>query len=139
MSQQTGRLLLIKRATGTPGQYTTVCGFLARSLAINNNMVETTVPKCATPEDKVSASLVYGVQSMQFQGSGKYDNDAIGKQVAGDAFNQVTAEYQVIVPGLGAFVGSFLIESYTFSGEGEGNMDFECTFRMSGDGAFTAE
>lgn len=140
MTQQTGRLLLIKRGNGgSPEQFTTVCGFLARTFAINNNMVDVTTPDCVTPSNKVKEALEYGIQSIQFNGSGKFDNDTVGKAVAADAFNQVKTNYQVIVPGWGDFIGQFLVENFQFSGEAEGNLDFDSTFRNSGGAAFTAE
>ncbi|WP_119270857.1 phage tail tube protein [Taklimakanibacter deserti] len=140
MSQQTGRLLLIKRGDGGgPEQFTTACGFLARTFAINNNMVDTTTPDCVTPSNKVKESLVYGIQSLQFSGGGKFDNDAVGKAIAAAAFNQTSGNYQVVVPGWGTFEGAFLVENFSFSGEAEGNMDFEATFRLTGAATFTAE
>ena len=139
MTQQTGRALLIKVEGNTPGQYVTACGFLARSHSINNNMVDSTVPDCVTPTNKVDENTVYGIQSQQFTGSGKFDNDAVGKQVANAALNQTVLVAEVIVPGWGSIVGNWNVENFSFSGEVEGNLDFEATFRLKGTGTFTAE
>lgn len=140
MSQQTGRLLLIKRGDGAGSeQFVTACGFKARTFNINNNMVDVTVPDCVTPSNKVNEALVYGIQSMQFSGSGFFDNDAVGKAIAAAAVNQTSGNYQVVVPGWGTFEGAFLIEGFQFSGAEEGNMEFEATFRKTGAVTFTAE
>lgn len=139
MSQQSGRELLIKMGNGaTPEVFSTVCGFDARSFVINNNFVDATVPECDTPEGIVNESGAYGVQSMTFSGSGKFDNDTAGITLANAARQQVAANYQVIVPGWGTFLGPFFIESMNLAGAKEGNMDFEASFRANGALTFTA-
>ncbi len=138
MAQQVGRSLLIKRGDGaSPEQFTTVCGFKARTFQINNNIVDVSVPDCVTPSGKVPEASVYGVQGLQFSGSGFFDNDAVGLAIAAAAFNQTAGNYQVIVPGVGTYAGSFLIENFQWSGEMQGNMEFEATFRLTGTGTFT--
>ena len=139
MSQQSGRALLIKIEGNTPGQYVALCGFKARNFPIANNIVDRTVPDCVAPTGKVVEKSTYGIQSIRFSGSGIFDNDAVGKQVANAAFNQTALNCQVIVPGWGDVVGSWLVENFDFSGAEEGNMDFESAFRLDGTGAFTAE
>lgn len=145
MAQQIGRSLLIKMGNGAVSEtFTTVCGFDARSFVINNNFVDTTVPDCNTPSGTVYESGTYGVQSLVFSGSGKFDNDTVGLQLANAARQQSAnsgysgLNYQVIVPGWGTFQGVFIIESFSLSGAKEGNMDFEATFRSSGALTFTA-
>jgi TP901-1 family phage major tail protein len=140
MAQQTGRGLLIKKGDGgTVEVFTTVCGLLARSFSVNNNTVDVTVPDCIVPTGRVIESMVYGVQSLQFSGSGLFDNDIVGKAVSNAALNQTLSNYQIIVPGWGTFQGSFIIESLSFSGDKEGNLEFEATWRLSGAVTFTAE
>ncbi len=130
MSQQSGRELLIKMViAGVP---TTVCGFDARSFVINNNFVDATVPDCNTPDGIVNEAGAYGVQSMVFSGSGKFDSDTAGLLLANAARQQTAYTYDVIVPGWGTFRGEFLIESVNLAGAKEGNMDFEATFRANG-------
>jgi len=139
MAQKLGRELLIKIGNGaTPETFTTVCGFDARSLNINNNFVDSTVPSCNIPSGIVEESGVYGVQSMVFSGSGKFDNDSAGVALADAALLQSTSgsnpsiNFQVLVPGWKTFTGPFLIESFNLSGSKEGNADFEATFRKGG-------
>ena len=145
MAQKSGRELLIKMGNGAVSEtFTTICGFDARSFVLNNNFVDTTVPDCNTPSGTVYESGVYGVQSLVFSGSGKFDNDTAGLALANAARLQSTnsgysgLNYQVIVPGWGTFQGVFVIESLNLSGAKEGNMDFEATFRSSGAPTFTA-
>lgn len=139
MAQQTGRTLLIKKGDGaSPEVFTTVCGFLARSFTINNNLVDVSVPDCITPDNPVVQTMVYGVQALGFNGTGLFDNDAVGKAVANAARSQTTSNYQIIVPGWGTFQGAFIVETFNFSGDRDGNMEFEATFRANGTISFTA-
>ena len=139
MAQQTGRTLLIKKGDGaSPEVFTTVCGFLARSFTINNNLVDVSVPDCITPDNPVVQTMVYGVQALGFNGTGLFDNDAVGKAVANAARSQTTSNYQIIVPGWGTFQGAFIVETFNFSGDRDGNMEFEATFRANGTITFTA-
>lgn len=144
MAQQIGRSLLIKRGDGaTPEVFTTLCGLLARSFSINNNMIDVTVPDCITPAGKVTESMVYGVQSLSFTGSGLFDNDAAGIAFMNAARNQSTGNWQIIIPGWGTFQGPFVIESVSFSGDKDGNEGFTATWRANPTTAspisFTAE
>lgn len=132
MAQQIGRGLLIKRGDGaTPEVFTTLCGLLARSFSINNNMVDTTVPDCITPTGKVTESMAYGVQSIQFTGSGLFDNDAAGIAFLNAVRNQTVGNWQIVVPGWGTFQGPFVIEGTTISGDKEGPEEFTGTWRAS--------
>jgi TP901-1 family phage major tail protein len=138
MAQQTGRLLMIKRETATPGTYEYCAGIRARSFEINNNMVDSTVADIADLAGIVQEAVVYGIQSMNFSGAGLFDNVTVGKAVATDAINQVAKNYQVIVPGLGTFTAEFKLESFKLSGDTEGEMEFDTTFRKSGAVTFAA-
>lgn len=139
MAQKSGRELLIKIGNGAASEtFTTVCGFDARSFVINNNFVDATTPSCNIPSGIVEESGVYGVQSMVFSGSGKFDNDSAGIALADAALLQsktgdnASINFQVIVPGWKTFTGPFLIESFNLSGAKEGNADFEASFRKVG-------
>lgn len=143
MSQQVGRLLAIKVGDGaSPNEaFSFGCGFTTQQFQINNNMVDITTPDCANPANIPKEKLTYGIQSIQFTGSGKADNAASNLGFHNAARQQLTKNYQIIVPGWGMFQGPFLIESLNLSGEQEGNMDFEATFRCADGTAiiFTAE
>lgn len=139
MAQQTGRLLLIKMGDGgTPEVFTAVCGFKARSFSLSNNEVDTTVPDCNDPGGVVQKTSVAGISDRTFSGSGLFDNDAVGKAVADAARLGSINNYQVIVPGYGSFLGPYVITDFQWSGDMEGNMEFQATFKPSGALAFTA-
>jgi TP901-1 family phage major tail protein len=139
MTQQKGRLLLLKRGDGGGTEaFATVCGITTRSISVNNNEVDVTVPDCSTPGDKVLANTAYGIQTLEVSGEGKFTSEAAHKAVANDALNQATGNYQVVVPGWGTFTGAVFIGSYELSGETEGDMDFSISLRLN-DHTFAAE
>jgi len=129
MAQELGRALVIKRDSGG-GSYVFVCGFRTPSFQINNNLVDVSVPDCDDPLQVVLESMAFGIQTMQFSGSGLFDSDEVGQAVADDCLNQVDDQnYQVIVPGWKTFTGIWIVESINWNGSVEGNLEFEATFR----------
>jgi TP901-1 family phage major tail protein len=139
MTQQKGRTLLLKRGDGGGTEaFATVCGITTRSISINNNEVDVTVPDCSTPGDKVLAKTAYGIQTLEFSGDGMFTDEAAHKNMSNDALNQALGNYQVVVPGWGTFEGAIFIGSYELSGETEGNMGFSVSIRLN-DFTFTAE
>lgn len=132
MTQQKGRLLLLKRGDGGGSEsFATVCGFTTRTLRISNNEVDVTVPDCATPGNKVLAETAYGIQTLEFSGDGKFTSDSGHLDFANDTLDQATGNYQVVVPGWGTFTGAVFIGSYEPSGETEGNMEFSCSIKLN--------
>ncbi|WP_298958373.1 phage tail tube protein [uncultured Roseibium sp.] len=136
-----GRLLLLKIGDGaTPTEaFTNGCGFRARNFTINNNVVDTTKPDCASPGDTVRYSGEYGIQTLTFSGSGESSDDTQNKRLMNAAREQTDLNQQVVVPGWGTFEGATLIGSFEFSGEAEGTMEFSCDITMTGAITFTAE
>lgn len=139
MSQQTGRLLLIKMGDGaSPEVFTSVCGFRARNFNMSNSEVDTTVPDCEDPGGPVQKTSIPGIADRTFSGSGLFDNDEVGKDVADAARLGTVNTFQVIVPGYGTFEGPYIVTEFTFDGEMEGNLGFSATFKPSGALTFTA-
>lgn len=140
MASSKGRLLLLKIGDGaSPEVFTNGCGFRARTFAINNNVVDTTVPNCSSPGDTVVYSGEYGIQTVTFSGSGESSDDTQNLLLMNAARQQTALNCQVVVPGWGTFEGSVLIGNFEFSGEVEGTMEFSCDITMTGTISFTAE
>lgn len=140
MAQQKGRELLIKRGDGAVAEvFSSVCGIDARSITINNNLVDATVPDCAVPGGVVAEYQQYGVQSIGFTGSGIWTSSAAEKAVGADVIAQTAHNYQVIIPGFGTFQGETIIESLQLSGGKEGSESFDATWRFRGTVLFTPE
>lgn len=140
MAQKLGRTLVIKRGNGlSPESFVYTCGFRSRNFSMSVNEVDTTVPDCADPSLAVQKTSIGGIVDRTFSGSGLFDNDAVSKLVADDARLARVTNYEVTVPGYGAFKGPFILTDFQFTGDMEGDMEFSVTFKPSGALTFTAE
>lgn len=131
MAQQNAKELVIKRgnADGPPETFSFVCGIRTRSMSMSNAQIDTTVPSCTDPSLPIVATARPGRQTIQFSGDGLFDNDAVGKAVADDSRVQnITQNYQVIVPGYGTFEGPFFVADFEWSGDQEDPLAFSATW-----------
>ncbi|MEM1375873.1 MAG: phage tail tube protein [Pseudomonadota bacterium] len=133
-----GRELIIKVTDGASA-FNTVCVTEARSLTINNNMIDISKPDCANPANKLVYAAQHGMQRVSFQGDGAFVNNAAKKRVMGNALNQTTEAYQVIIPGWGTLQGDAQLETAGFNGAKEGELQASFTATFTGAITFTAE
>lgn len=140
MSQQKGRLLLIKVGDGgTPTEvFTNLAGLRTRSFNLGVNEVDTTVPDTDNPENVVQRTVTSGVRTQTFSGDGLFDNVAQSKTAVDAARLGTPLNCQVVVPGYGTFEGPFIISGFEFSGDMEENLGFSATFSASDTLGFTA-
>ena len=124
MAAQKGREMLLKLATATIG------GMQTTSMQFG----ETTVD--VTTFDSTSAwrELLQwaGVKSMSVSGSDVFKDTAAENAVRTDAFNGTFGAWDIVVPGLGTFSGSFHIDSLEYSGQHDGEVKFSLTLSSSG-------
>ncbi|NTG48970.1 phage major tail protein, TP901-1 family [Agrobacterium rhizogenes] len=138
--QQTGRLLLIQIGDGaSPEAFTNLCGLTTRNFNLSANEVDTTTPDCVNPGDTPQKTSDAGILSRTFTGQGKYvkganTNAFMNRVINGEKFNAT-----VIVPGLGSFVGPWIVTNFELGGEMEGTMTFNGTWTAAGKLTFTAE
>ncbi|WP_310619685.1 phage tail tube protein [Flexibacterium corallicola] len=138
MAEQQGRILLLKiKSDG--GSYDQVCGIKSRSLSVSNNMSDTTTADKDDASKKLSSSSIYGIQSVALSGSGISQSDDVLKTLNEAALGPSALETQVVVPGIGTYEGSALIETFEFTGELEEALGFSISLKMSGEVTFTAE
>jgi predicted secreted protein len=140
MPQHKGRLLLVKIGDGaSPEVFANVCGIQTRSFNLSATEVDTTIPDCVNPGNAVVRTAEPGIVNRTFSGSGKFVSGATS-DILMDHVNAATVfNAQVVVPGLGEYEGSWMVSEFEFSGEMEGNMDFNATFVAAGPLEFTAE
>lgn len=138
--QQIGRTLLIQIGDGeSPEVFSNLCGLTTRSFNMSANEVDTTVMDCTTPANTPQKTAEPGIKNRTFSGSGKFIAGASSSAFIGYVNDAVKFNAKVIVPGLGTYTGPWFVSDFTFSGELEGNMDFEATFVAAGVLAFVAE
>ncbi|MBL0934841.1 MAG: phage tail protein [Rhizobiaceae bacterium] len=143
MSQQIGRLLLIKIGDGNtdpgPEVFSNLCGIVTRSFNMSANEVDTTIPDCTNPENTPQRTVEPGIKNRTFSGSGKFVKSANTTAFMQHVIDATKFNAEVVVPGLGEFTGEWMVSEFEVSGEQEGNMDFSATFVAAGALTFTAE
>lgn len=138
MSQQLGRLLLIKIKTA-PSTFDNLCGMKTRSFNLSANEVDTTTPNCLNPGGPVQKTAEPGIVNRTFSGSGAFVSGSTQAVLMGHVRAGEKFEAQVIVPGEGTYEGWWMVSDFEFSGEMEGNMEFSATFGAAAALSFTAE
>lgn len=145
MAAQRGKDLLLK--IDVSGTYTTIGGLRSTSITINDEAIDIT-----TKEDNGHRVLLAGggVNSVSVSGSGVFTDaasetalfDAMYDQhntsagatgETGDA-TQTAAfqDFQIIVPALGTFTGTFMIASLEYAGEHTGEATYNVTLESAG-------
>ncbi|MBC7280036.1 phage tail tube protein [Hoeflea sp.] len=131
-----GRSLVIARYTA-PDTYAAICVTEARSLTINNEVVDITKPDCTTPGGKLAYAAQYGIQKFSFSGAGAYVNATAQKAVIADAVAQTVTEYQITVPDVGVFVGDGLLTTTNLAGDKTNEMQADFAIELTGTITFT--
>lgn len=142
MSQQKGRLLLIQIGDGaTPGPevFKNLCGLNTRSFNMSANEVDTTITDCVNPENTPQRTAEPGIKNRTFSGAGKLVKSPEMTAFMEHVNDATVFNAKVIVPGLGTYTGPWFVSEFEFSGESEGNLDFNATFVAAGPLAFVVE
>lgn len=140
MSQQKGRLLLIKIGNGgSPETFANLCGLNTRSFNLSANEIETTVPNCDNPGDAVQRTVEPGIVQRTFTGSGKFLSGGTQATLLAHVRAATVFNAQVLVPDEGTYEGAWMVSDFEFSGEMEGTMEFSATFSAAGPLTFTPE
>ncbi|MGJ8570428.1 MAG: phage tail tube protein [Hoeflea sp.] len=126
-----GRNIIIARYTA-PATYAAICVTAARSLTINNELVDITKPDCTTPGGKLASAVQYGIQKLSYSGAGAYVSSAAQKAVIADGVAQTVTEYEITVPDVGVFVGDGLLNSIDLSGDMTNEMQANFSIELSG-------
>jgi predicted secreted protein len=142
MAKQNPDLFLIKIGDGAdPVVYSNLCGLASRSLTVGGDAVDVTTIDCAANGTNAWADQAHGIRSMSVSGSGYFENKTqtaslIDNKLAGDGIDDFT----VVVPGLGSFVGRFLIGELGIAAEvGGGAVSMDMSLSSTGTVVFTAE
>lgn len=142
MAKQNPDLLLLKLGDGAePEVFATLCGLNSRNLTLDGETIDVTTIDCTGSGGKLFREMMAGVSQVSFSGSGFFENKAqtttlVNSKLTGTG----VLNYQVIVPGLGAFEGPFIIDSLGVAGElNGGGVTMEMALSSSGTIAFEAE
>ena len=133
MAAQRGKALLLK--IDISGTMTTVGGMRSTSMTLNDEAVDITNKDSGSFRELLPAG---GIQSMTITASGVF-TDSTAEQTLRSAYGTSTFKsYNVIVPDLGTYAGTFMIASLEYAGEYNGEATYSVTLESSGSITFSA-
>jgi len=133
MAAQKGSSLLLKIGSGSPVSYATVGGLRSTSITMNDEAVDVTNKDSAGVRTLLAQG---GVNSMSVSGSGVF-TDAASEATLRSAFNAATfSSFQIVIPELGTYTGSFMVASLEYAGEYNGEVTYSVTLESSGSVSF---
>ena len=133
MAAQRGAEMLIK--IDNSGSKQTVAGLRSTTLTLNDEAVDITNKDSGSFRELLPAG---GIQSMSITASGVF-TDSTAETTLRSAYGTSTFKsYNVIVPDLGTYAGTFMIASLEYAGEYNGEATYSVTLESSGAVTFTA-
>ena len=145
MAAQKGSAMLLK--IDQSGTQTTVGGLRSTGITFNDEAVD------ITNKDSLGMRTLLaggGTQSVSISGSGVFTDSTTEQAVRTAYFAQANTsdgsaaqaaafeDFQVIVPDLGTFTGTFMIATMGYSGEFNGEVTYDLTLESSGYVTFAA-
>ena len=127
MAAQRGKALLLK--IDISGTMTTVGGMRSTSMTLNDEAVDITNKDSGSFRELLPSG---GIQSMTITASGVF-TDSTAEQTLRSAYGTSSFKsYNVIVPDLGTYAGTFMIASLEYAGEYNGEATYSMSFESSG-------
>jgi TP901-1 family phage major tail protein len=136
MTAQRGKDLLLKVDSTGSGDFVTVAGLRARSLAFNAATVDVTHAESANEWRELLAGA--GAKSARISGSGIFKDAASDETARSLFFNATIRNWQVVVPDFGTVAGAFQITALEYSGSHDNELTFELALESAGALSFTA-
>ena len=133
MAAQRGKALLLK--IDVSGTMTTVGGMRSTSMTLNDEAVDISNKDSGSFRELLPAG---GIQSMSISASGVF-TDSTAETTLRAAYGTSTFKsYNIIVPDLGTYAGTFMIASLEYAGEYNGEATYSVTLESAGSITFTA-
>ena len=133
MAAQRGKALLLK--IDVSGTMTTVGGMRSTSMTLNDEAVDISSKDSGSFRELLPAG---GIQTMSISASGVF-TDSTAETTLRAAYGTSTFKsYNIIVPDLGTYAGTFMIASLEYAGEYNGEATYSVTLESSGSITFTA-
>lgn len=128
MAAQKGREMLIKiDVSGTP---TSIGGMRTSSISFNETTVDVTTFDSTSAWRELLAGA--GIKSMGVTGSGVFKDTTAENTLRTAAFAGTIGSWDLVVPGLGTFTGTFHIDSLEYGAAHDGEVTFTMTLSSSG-------
>ena len=133
MAAQRGKALLLK--IDVSGTMTTVGGMRSTSMTLNDEAVDITNKDSGSFRELLPAG---GIQSMSISASGVFTDSTAETTLRISYGTSTFKSYNIIVPDLGTYAGTFMIASLEYGGEYNGEATYSVTLESSGSITFTA-
>ena len=132
MSIQAGQDVLIKLEDGvTPGNFISVAGMRAKSIALNAGLVDATHAGSAGGWRELLAGA--GVKSIRVTGSGVFRDETSDARMRNIFMSRDAVNWKLCVPDFAEMTGPFLISQLTYSGDFDGEAVFSMTLESAGE------
>ena len=133
MAAQMGKALLLK--INISGTMTTIGGMRSTSMTLNDEMVDITNKDSGSQRTLLPAG---GILSMSISASGVFTDSTAETTLRGKYGSSTFESYNIIVPDLGTYAGTFMLTSLEYSGEYNGEATYSLTLESSGAVTFSA-
>lgn len=134
MTAQKGKDLLLKIHDGSA--YATVAGLRSKRLSFNAETVDVTDAESAGRWRELLGGA--GVQRAALSGSGIFKDAASDARLRGAFFAGEILACQIVIPDFGTVTGPFQISALEYSGQYNGEVQFEAALESAGALSFGA-
>ncbi|MAP96623.1 MAG: phage major tail protein, TP901-1 family [Ponticaulis sp.] len=132
MAIQAGQDVLLKLEDGvTPGNFVSVAGIRAKTIALNAGLVDATHTGSAGGWRELLSGA--GVKSVRVTGSGVFRDEASDTRIREAFMSREAVDWQLIIPDFAQFSGAFLISQLTYGGDFDGEAVFSITLESAGE------
>ena len=140
MAAQKGKGVLVKIGDAPTGaasadSYTTVAGLRSTSIALNDEPVDITNKDSAGARTLLAGA---GVNSISVTGSGVFLDQASEETLRTAMGATDFHNFEIIIPSFGTYQGEFMLATLSYSGEYNGETNYDFTLESSGTIAYTA-
>jgi len=136
MTAQRGKDMLVRIGDGgSPETFTSVAGLRTKTISLNAREVDTTHAESNGWRELLGAA---GVRQCSVSGAGIFLNDAAAERIRANFFAGAIANCELVVPGLGALSGPFLIANLDYAGDHDGEATVAMALASAGAVSFTA-
>jgi TP901-1 family phage major tail protein len=133
MGAQKGKDILLKIDSG--GGFTTVAGLRSKRLAFDAESVDVTDGESGGRWRELLAGA--GVQRATISGAGIFKDAASDGLVRATFFSGAIVNWQLVIPDFGTLSGPFQLTTLAYSGQHDGEVQFEATLESAGLLSFT--
>lgn len=136
MTAQRGKDMLVKIGDGgSPESFSTVAGLRTRTISLNAREVDATHSESNGWRELLGDA---GVRQCSVSGAGVFLNDAAAGAIRAAFFSGAVRNFQLVIPGMGAFEGPFLIANLDYAGEHDGEASVSIALASAGVVTFAA-